>query len=103
MSLGWKRYGFVILDDFSKFTWVLFLSHKDESSEAFKKFCKKIQNEKDLKIISIRSDHGGEFENSLFKKLFEEKGISHNFSCPRAPQHDGVVERQKKKNLPTDG
>lgn len=57
----------------------------------------------DLKIVSVRSDHGGELENAFIEILFDEKGISHNFSCPRAPQHDGVVERQKKKNLPTDG
>ena len=92
-----------MIDDFFRFTWVLFLSYKDESFDVFNFFCKRFRKEKKYEIIPVRSDHGGEFENSLFKKLFEEKGISHNFSCPRAPQHDGVVERQKKKNLPTDG
>ena len=42
LSLGRKIYGFVITDDFSRFTWVLFLSHKDESSKSFRKFCKKV-------------------------------------------------------------
>ena len=81
LSLGGKRYGFMIVDDFSKFTWVLFLSHKDESFEAFRKFCKKIQNEKDFKKFSIRNDHGGEIKNTFFKNFFYENGISHNFSC----------------------
>jgi len=56
-SLNSKRYGFVIVDDFSSFTWVLFLKHKDESFEAFQNFCKRVQNEKGSNIITVRSDH----------------------------------------------
>jgi len=48
-SLSGKRYGFVIVDDFSRFTWVLFLKNKYDSFEAFKTFCKKVQNEKKFK------------------------------------------------------
>ena len=57
---------------------------------------KKLQNEKDQSIVSIRSDHGGEFENKEFKELCEEKGIDHNFSAPRTPQQNGVVERKNR-------
>ncbi|KAK2428124.1 putative mitochondrial protein [Trifolium repens] len=95
-SLGGKNYGFVIVDDYSRFTWVLFLKHKDESLEYFKNFCKKVQNEKESNIISIRSDHGGEFENSHFESFLNDNGISHNFSCPRTPQQNGVVERKNR-------
>ena len=49
-----------------------------------------------LKIVSIRSDHGGEFENALFKNFFDENGISLNFSCPRTPLQNSVVERKNK-------
>jgi len=49
---------------------------------------------KNSSIISVRSDHGEEFENSSFKSFFEENGISHNFSCPRTPQQNGLVERK---------
>ena len=41
-----------------------------------------VQNEKELKTIKIRSDHGGEFENENF---CEENGFEHHFSFPRAP------------------
>jgi transposase InsO family protein len=95
-SLSGKRYGFVIVDDFSRFTWVLFLKHKDESFEAFQILCKKVQNEKSSNIISIRSDHGGEFENTYFKTFFDENAIKHNFSCARTPQQNGVIERKNK-------
>src|SRR5215469_9632940 len=82
-SLGGKRYGFVIIDDYSRFTWVLFLAHKNETFSAFVKFHKKVTNEKNVQIISIRSDHGTEFENHDFKNFCTENGISHNFSVPR--------------------
>ena len=95
-SLAGKQYGFVIVDDYSRYTWVLFLKHKDEAFEAFVKFCNLVQNEKESNIISVRSDHGGEFENLSFKTFFDNKGISHNFSCARTPQQNGVVERKNR-------
>nr|KYP39777.1 Retrovirus-related Pol polyprotein from transposon TNT 1-94 [Cajanus cajan] len=45
-SLGGKIYGLVIIDDFSRFTWAAFLSHKDSVFKTFKIIAKKIQNEK---------------------------------------------------------
>ncbi|WRX09067.1 GAG-pre-integrase domain - like 1 [Theobroma cacao] len=45
----------------------------------------KVENEKGLAIVSIRSDHGGEFENDKFEKFCNEKGLDHNFSAPRTP------------------
>ena len=37
LSLGGKCYGFVVVNDFSRSTWALFLAHKDEAFHAFKK------------------------------------------------------------------
>ena len=42
----------------------------------------------------MRSDHGKEFENEAFESFCSKRGISHNFSCPRTPQQNGVVERK---------
>ena len=63
----------------------MFLKNKDETFEEFTKLCKKLQNEKNLKVCKIRSDHGGEFENSSFQEFCSENEISHEFSFPRAP------------------
>ncbi|WRX15008.1 Integrase [Theobroma cacao] len=84
-SLGGKSYGFVIVDDYFRYTWVYFLAHKNDALQAFLSYCKKVENEKGLAIVSIRSDHGGEFENDEFEKLYNEKGLDHNFSAPRTP------------------
>nr|KYP56996.1 Retrovirus-related Pol polyprotein from transposon TNT 1-94 [Cajanus cajan] len=57
MSLGGNYYGLVIVDDYSRFTWVMFLANKNEYFNAFKKFAKLVQNEKNTNITSIRRDH----------------------------------------------
>jgi len=91
-SLGGNYYGFVIVDDFSRFTWTLFLSSKDDTFDAIIKFADVIQNQLSLKNISLRSDHGSEFVNHRFENYCDEFSISHNFSCPRTPPQNGVVE-----------
>ena len=55
-----------------------------------------LQNTKNNNIGSIRSDHGGEFQNEKFSKFCEKMGILHNFSAPRTPQQNGVVERKNR-------
>ena len=67
MRLGGKSYAFVIVDDFSRFTWVLFLSTKDEALEKFITFTKITQNDLGQNISRIRSDHGIEFQNLGFE------------------------------------
>ena len=47
-SLGGKRYIMVIVDDFSRYTWVEFLREKSEACEKLEILCKKLQNEKGL-------------------------------------------------------
>ena len=96
MSLGGKLYILVIVDDFSRFTWVTFLAHKNEAFSSFTKLCRRLQNDKELKISNIRTDHGKELENESFAKFCDDLGIGHNFSAPRTPQQNGVVERKNR-------
>ena len=66
------------------------------SYHVFKRFAKVIQNEKNCSISSIKSDHGGEFQNERFDKFCNKSGIKQNFSSPRTPQQNGVVERKNR-------
>jgi len=95
-SRGGKRYIFVIVDDYSRFTWTLFLRTKDETFEVFVAFVKKIQVKMESKVACIRSDHGTEFDNAKFDEFCSENGITHNFSAPRTPQQNGVVESKNR-------
>ena len=85
-SLSGKYFCLFIIDDYSWYTWVFFLSQKNDTFDTFRIFIKKIQNELELKIKTIGSDHGGEFDNHNFKNLCDELGITHQFSAPRTPQ-----------------
>ncbi|CAL8162045.1 unnamed protein product [Prunus armeniaca] len=99
MSLGGKKYILVMVDDFSRFTWVSFLREKSETFQRFKSVCHLLQKEKmtsHLPLVRIRTDHGSEFENSQFLKFCEEMGIKHEFSAPITPQQNGVVERKNR-------
>jgi len=60
------------------------------------KFCIQIQAEKEFKILKVRSDHRGEFENESFEIFCEKHGIIHVFSSPRTPQQNGAVERKNR-------
>ncbi|MBN8124747.1 transposase family protein, partial [Vibrio vulnificus] len=42
------------------------------------------------------TDHGGEFECEPFEKLCDKYGVEHNYSSPRTPQQNGVVERKNR-------
>ena len=95
LSLGRKTYCFVIDDDYSRFTWVFFLAHKNKTFYTFASYSKRVQNEKGYTITSIRNDKGGEFSCESFESYCEEHGILHNFSAPRTPQQNGVAERKK--------
>ena len=56
--------------------------------------CKRLQNEKGVPIVKIRSDYGKEFENARFESFYEKNGIKKEFSASKTPQQNGVVERK---------
>ncbi|GJR10411.1 retrovirus-related pol polyprotein from transposon TNT 1-94 [Tanacetum coccineum] len=96
-SYGGNRYTLVIVDDYSRYTWTRFLKDKTEAFDQFKIFSKKIQNQLGCTIVSIRTDHGREFDNEVqFGEFCNANGITHNFSAPRTPQSNGVVERKNR-------
>nr|GFA30643.1 hypothetical protein [Tanacetum cinerariifolium] len=66
-SINGKRYVLVVVDDYSRYTWVFFLHSKDKASE---------------------------FKNKTLAKFFDEVGITQQFSTARTPQQNGVVKRR---------
>ena len=93
-SLGGMRYIMVMVDDFTRYTWVILLRSKSDAPEHVETLCTRLQNEKGLKIDQIRSDRGKEFENSYMQSFCTRSGISQEFSPPIIPQQNGVVERK---------
>jgi transposase InsO family protein len=78
-SIGGNKYGFVIVDDFTRYTWVLFLVDKSDVFATFKTFIKKIHNEFETTIKKVTSDNGSEFKNTRVDDLLSEYNVSHSF------------------------
>ena len=95
-SIGGKRYVYVCVDDFSRYTWVEFLREKSDTFEVFQKLATQLQREKGIPIVRIRSDHGKEFENAKFQAFCTQEGIKHEFSAPITPQQNEIVERKNR-------
>nr|GEX75138.1 putative ribonuclease H-like domain-containing protein [Tanacetum cinerariifolium] len=95
-SMNKKSYCLVITDDYSRFTFVLFLATKDETSPILKTFITGLENQLSLKVKVINSDNGTEFKNSDLNQLYGLKEIKREFSVPRTPQQNGIAERKNK-------
>ncbi|GJX49690.1 retrovirus-related pol polyprotein from transposon TNT 1-94 [Tanacetum coccineum] len=95
-SINEKRYVLVIMDDYSRYTWVHFLRSKDEAPEVIKTFLKRIIVLLQSHVIIIRTDNGTEFKIQILKEYFDSVGISHQASFVRTPQQNGVVEQRNR-------
>ncbi|GJV86107.1 retrovirus-related pol polyprotein from transposon TNT 1-94 [Tanacetum coccineum] len=92
-----NRYTLVIVDDYSRYTWTRFLKDKTEAFDQFEIFSKKIQNQLGCTIVSIRTDHGREFDHEVqFGEFCNANGTTHNLSALRTPQSNGVVKRKNR-------
>ncbi|GKB71162.1 retrovirus-related pol polyprotein from transposon TNT 1-94 [Tanacetum coccineum] len=95
-SVNGKKYILVIVDDYSRFTWVKFLRSKDEAPDFIIKFLKMIQVWLKVTVRRIKTDNGTEFVNQTLREYYEKIDISHETSVARSPQQNGVVERRNR-------
>nr|GEY85886.1 hypothetical protein [Tanacetum cinerariifolium] len=71
-SINEKRYVLVVVDEYSRYTWVFFLHSKDKASEVIISFIKKTQVNLQLQVQHVRTDNGIEFKNKTLAKFFDE-------------------------------
>ncbi|GKD86605.1 putative ribonuclease H-like domain-containing protein, partial [Tanacetum coccineum] len=93
-SLMKKMYCLVVIDDYSRFSWVFFLATKDETSGILKSFITGVENLIDQKVKVIRCDNRTEFKNKEINQFCKRKGIKREFSVARTPQQNRVAERK---------
>ncbi|GJU80457.1 copia protein [Tanacetum coccineum] len=89
-----KKYILMIVDDYSRYTWVYFLHSKDETPEIIKKCIAQAQLNYKAKFCKIHTDNGIEFKNATLEAHYEKLGIMQQFSTTQTPQQNGVVERR---------
>ncbi|GJT63827.1 retrovirus-related pol polyprotein from transposon TNT 1-94 [Tanacetum coccineum] len=95
-SINEKKYILVIVDDYSRFTWVRFLRSKDEAPDAIIKYIKNIQVCLNATVHNVRTDNRTKFVNQTLRDFYENVGISHQTSVARTPQQNDVVERRNR-------
>ena len=96
MSIAKKKYAMVIVDEFTRYTWVYFLHKKNETASTLTDHVRQLDKLVKDSVKIIRSDNGTEFKNSIMEEFCKEQGIKQEFSAPRTPQQNRVVE---KKNM----
>ncbi|GKB03470.1 putative ribonuclease H-like domain-containing protein [Tanacetum coccineum] len=86
----------LVTDDYSRFSWVIFLAKKDETCRILKDFISGIENQLDHKVKIIRCDNGTEFKNYDMNQFYGMKGIKREFSNARTLQQNEVAERKNR-------
>ncbi|GJS82735.1 retrovirus-related pol polyprotein from transposon TNT 1-94 [Tanacetum coccineum] len=93
-SISHNKYTLVIVDEYSRYTWVFCLKKKSDAADCIISFIRKIENLNEVKVKELRSDNRTEFRNYKLEEFCDEKGISQNFSSPCTPEQNGVAERR---------
>ncbi|GJW47895.1 retrovirus-related pol polyprotein from transposon TNT 1-94 [Tanacetum coccineum] len=91
-----EKYTLVIVDEYSRYTWVHFLRKKSQAPEMIMSFIRMVENQNDVKVKQIRTDNGTKFRNHELESFCNEKGISQNFSSPYTSEQNGVAKRKNK-------
>ena len=86
MSITKKKYAMVIVDEFTRYTWVYFLHRKNETTSALTDHVRQLDKLVKDSVKIIRSDNGTEFKNSIMEEFCKEHGIKQEFSAPGTPQ-----------------
>jgi transposase InsO family protein len=87
-----KWYVLVIVDDYSCYSWVFFLERKNEVFEHFQSLTLRLNNEHPNCLKDIRNHNQTEFRIASFNQFCLEHGVDQQFSTPRVPQQNGIVE-----------
>jgi hypothetical protein len=95
-GIGKENYFMLIINDYSRLTWVAFIKEKAEAFEKFKVFKALTETQTSKRLKAVRLDQGGEFMSRYFKEFCDEHGIKREYTIPRTPQQNGVVERQNR-------
>lgn len=90
-SIYKQRYFLIIVDDFSRYTWVTLLKGKHQVQSLVQSFVALVERQFNASVKVIKTDNGPKFTLSSY---YANKGIIHQTSCMETPQQNGRVERK---------
>jgi hypothetical protein len=81
---GGRCYFLLLIDDLSRYMWVVVLGSKGEAVEA----------QCGHKLHVLHTDNSGEFTVAEFVSYCADEGVQRHYSAPYSPQQNGGVERR---------
>ncbi|CAI7742669.1 unnamed protein product [Closterium sp. NIES-54] len=97
---GRERYFLLVVDDYTRYTTVFPLRSKGEVPDVLipwiRTLCLQLRERfgKDLRVLRLHSDRGGEFCSDLLRDFSRGEGILQSFTLPDSPQQNGIAERR---------
>ncbi|WVZ78040.1 hypothetical protein U9M48_025815, partial [Paspalum notatum var. saurae] len=91
---GGRRYFLLLVDDLSRYMWVMVLGSEGEAADAIRRVQAAAEAECGCKLRVLRTDNGGEFTAAEFASYCADEGIQRHYSTQYSPQQNGVVERR---------
>jgi len=85
-----------IIDEFSRFVTVYFLTSKDEAVDALLECIQMYKTQRGSYVQTIQADNGGEFTSNYLKNELKKKGITLQMTIPYTSQQNGVAERMNR-------
>lgn len=95
-TFGGNKYVVTFIDDFSRFTVICLLKHKDEVEQKLKNFVEFVETKFGRRPKVLRSDRGGEYIGKNVKRFLAEKGIQAHLTAGYSPEQNGVAERKNR-------
>ncbi|CAI7764453.1 unnamed protein product, partial [Closterium sp. NIES-54] len=95
-----ERKFLLVVDDYMRYTTVFPLRSKGEVPDVLIPWIHAVRLQlrerirKDLPVLRLQSDRGGEFSSDLLRDLCSGEGVLQSFTLPASPQENGVVERR---------
>jgi transposase InsO family protein len=89
-----KRYFYLLVDDVSRYMWLVLLAMKDKALSVFTVFQVRVEVEPGRKIGTLCTDHGRKFTARSFVEHCSKQGVQRHLTTPYTPEQNGVVERR---------
>jgi len=90
-SMNGNRYFLTIVDDYTRYTWVILLKNKSEARNCLINFIELVMTQFEKVVKCIRSDNGMEFKMDSF---YASRGIIHQTTCVETPEQNAIAERK---------
>jgi hypothetical protein len=93
-TLGGQRYFLLLVDDLSRYMWVVVLRSKGEAADTIRHAQAAMEVGCGHKLCVLCTDNGGEFMAAKFALYYTDEGVQHHYFASYSPQQNGIVERR---------